>query len=381
MKRRIRIAFFIGSLGRGGAENQLLHLLGRLDTSVFDTRLILLHGEGRERADGLVPQITVLDHTNESFRYHGGRIARASRTLWKLQKCFRNTRPDILHCILPTACVLGVAAGRLSGVPQIICSRRALVESYRSAGVLTWSDQQAMRRADIALANSAAVSHELSSRDGVRPERVRLIYNGVDVHAFQSASPNGLRSSVSASPESVLIGTIANFFSYKRHVDLVEAARMLAPKYPFVRFVLSGREEGTQCMIRGEIERLGLQDHFSVLNETPNVVPLFKSLDIYACSSETEGFSNVLLEAMAAGKPVVATSVGGNPDAVSDGQTGILVPPRDPAALASALEKLINNGDLRRRMGDAGLQRVSKEFSLDAMVRRHHDLYSSLSGG
>ncbi len=379
MKRRIRIAFFIGSLDRGGAENQLLHLLGRLDATTFDVHLILLHDAGKERADGLVPRITVLDHTDESFRYPGGRLARASRTTWKLQRCLRKIQPDILHCILPTACVLGVAAGRFAGVPQIICSRRALVESYRSAGVLTWSDQQAMRRADIVLANSAAVSHELCRRDGIRPERVRLIYNGVDVQAFQDSSPNGLRSSIGAPRESVLIGTVANFFAYKRHADLVEAARMLVPKYPAVRFVLSGREEGTQSMVRGEIERHGLQPYFSVLDETPNVVPLFKSLDIYACSSETEGFSNVLLEAMAAGKPVVATSVGGNPDAVADGVTGILVPPRDPARMASALETLINNADLQRQMGRAGLRRAAEKFSLDAMVQRHQELYSSLS--
>jgi glycosyltransferase involved in cell wall biosynthesis len=102
-------------------------------------------------------------------------------------------------------------------------------------------------------------------------------------------------------------------------------------------------------------------------------------LDIYACSSETEGFSNVLLEAMAAGKPVVATSVGGNPDAVADGVTGILVPPRDPARMASALETLINNADLQRQMGRAGLRRAAEKFSLDAMVQRHQELYSSLS--
>lgn len=380
MSRRINIAYFIGSLDRGGAENQLLHLIKRLDPSAFEVNLILLHEAGKGRADGLVRDVVVLGHGYKSFRLAGGRVARAGRTIWNLRRCLRSMRPDVLHCILPTACVLGVVAGRRAGVPKIVCSRRALVESYRAPGVLTWSDRWAMRRADVALANSAAVAHELCSKDGVRPEKVRLIYNGVDVQAYTAASPNGLRNTIGASHQTILIGTIANFFAYKGHADLVEAARKIVPRYPDVRFVLSGREEGTQRVIRGEIERSGLQTHFSVLDENPDVIPLFKSLDIYACPSQTEGFSNVLLEAMAAGRPVIATTVGGNPEAVADGETGILVPPRDPDRLAAALELLIKDVDLRRRMGAAGQQRAKQKFSLDGMVRQHHELYFSMLG-
>jgi glycosyltransferase involved in cell wall biosynthesis len=380
MNRRTRIAFFIGSLGRGGAENQLLHLLNRLDPSVFDTRLILLHGTGKERAEGLVRDIVVLGHSDESFRNSARRLARAGNTIWKLQRCLRQMRPGILHCILPTASVLGALAGPFSGVPKIICSRRSLAEVYRTPGVLTWSDQRAMRRADLALANSGAVAEQLRSTDGVRPEKVRLIYNGVDVHAFSADSPNGLRRSIGAPDDAVLIGTVANFFGYKRHMDLVAAARKIIPRYPGVRFILSGRDEGTQRMVRDEIERAGLQAYFHVLDESPNVIPLFKSLDIYACPSETEGFSNVLLEAMAAGRPVVATSVGGNPEAVADGLTGILIPPRDPDRLAAALQMLIGDVVLRRNMGAAGLDRAAQKFSLDAMVRAHQEVYFSMVG-
>jgi glycosyltransferase involved in cell wall biosynthesis len=378
VNRRICIAFFIGSLGRGGAENQLLYLLGRLDASAFDARLILLHGNGKERAEGLVSELSVLGQSNESFRNPAGRVARASGTIWKLQRCLRQMKPDILHCILPAASVLGALVGRLTGVSKIICSRRSLAEVYRTPGVLTWSDQQAMRHADLALANSGAVAEQLRNTDGVRPEKLRLIYNGVDVRAFSAASPNGLRHSIGASRETVLIGTVANFFGYKRHTDLVKAARKLIPKYPGVRFVLSGRNEGTQIQVRDEIKEAGLQAHFSVLGETANVIPLFKSLDIYACPSETEGFSNVLLEAMAARLPVIATRVGGNPEAVVDGETGILIPPRDPDRLALALETLITNAEMRHRMGASGRQRATEQFSLDAMVRRHQNVYLSL---
>lgn len=379
MNRRIRLAFFIGSLGRGGTENQLLHLIKRLDASRFEIHLILLHGTGKERAAALNVEIHELRHGGESFRVPGGRLRRTVRTLWKLVGCLRKLGPDILHCFLPTACVLGAISGKMAGVPQIVCSRRALTRSYRATKLLAVADKLAMNLADLVLANSSAVKQELGDEDKIPSERIRLIYNGVDIAAFQEAEPNGLRRSLGIDENAILVGTVANFFAYKRHEDLVEAARLLIARQPGLCFVATGREEGTRRIICQKIERYGLSEHFKVLDETNGIHPFFKSIDIYACPSETEGFSNALLEAMAAEKPVVATAVGGNPEAVTHGETGLIVTSHSPQALAAAIETLAINPDLRTRMGKAGARRVQAHFSLETMVRRHTELYVALA--
>jgi len=379
MNRRIRLAFFIGSLGRGGTENQLLHLMEGLDSSRFELHLILLHGAGKERAAALDVKIHELRNGAESFRVPGRRLRRSVRTLWNLVRCLRRLSPDILHCYLPTACVFGVIAGRIAGIPKIVCSRRALTRSYRATKLLAVADKLAMNLADLVLANSSAVKQELGEADNIPSERIRLIYNGVDIAAFQQAEPNGLRRCLEVDESAILIGTVANFFAYKRHEDLVEAARLLIAKHPGLCFVATGREEGTRRDICQKIAQYGLSHHFKVLGETSSIHPFFKSIDIYACPSETEGFSNALLEAMAAEKPVVATAVGGNPEAVSHGETGFIVTSRSPQALAAAIETLALNPELRTRMGAAGARRVQAHFSVETMVRRHAELYAALA--
>ena len=379
MTRRIRLAFFIGSLGRGGTENQLLHLMEGLDTSRFELHLILLHGAGKERAAALNVTIHELRHGEESFRVPGRRLRRTVRTVLKLARYLRRLNPDILHCYLPTACVLGTIAGRIAGVPKIVCSRRALTRSYRTSRLLTVADKLAMHLADLVLANSSAVQRELSDADSIPAEQIRLIYNGVDTAAFRQAEPNGFRRYLGVDENTMLVGTVANFFPYKRHEDLVEAARLLITKYPRLCFVAAGREEGTRKDICDKIDYYGLSNNFKILGETTSVHTFFKSIDIYACPSETEGFSNVLLEAMAAEKPVVATAVGGNPEAVADGKTGLIVASRSPQALATAIETLALDQSLRMQMGAAGARRVREHFSVEAMVRRHTELYAELA--
>lgn len=379
MNGRIRLAFFIGSLGRGGTENQLLHLIKGLDNSRFELHLILLHGTGKERAAALDVKIHELLHGEESFRVPGRRLRRTVRTLWKLVRCLRRLNPDIIHCYLPTACVLGAIAGWIAGVPKIVCSRRALTRSYRTSKLLTLADKFAMNLADLVLANSSAVQKELRHADNIPTEQIRLIYNGVDTAAFRRAEPNGFRRCLGVDESAMLVGTVANFFAYKRHEDLLEAARLLLAKHPRLCFVAAGREEGTRRDICEKIEYYGLSSNFKILGETTSVHTFFKSIDIYACPSDTEGFSNVLLEAMAAEKPVVATAVGGNPEAVADGETGFIVASRSPQALATAIETLVLDPSLRIQMGAAGARRVREHFTVEAMVRRHAELYAELA--
>lgn len=176
----------------------------------------------------------------------------------------------------------------------------------------------------------------------------------------------------------VVFGMVANFRPCKRHIDLVQAAAMILQQHPEARFVMVGADYGSREEVVREIEKLELKGKVHVVERDPSPEKIFAALDVYVCASESEGFSNVLLEAMACAKPVIATGVGGNPEAVLDGETGFLVPWGFPPALAAAAERLLRDPEQRRVMGIRGRQRAEQNFSLDRMVRMHEQLYLQL---
>ncbi len=380
MNRRIKIVYLIGSLGCGGAENQLIELLSRLDRKRFEAFLVLLHSEGVERAHGLVREVHELRYFNGLAPNPRRSVLRSTQALWHLRKLLKRLRPDIFHAILPTACVLGSVAAKWCRVPITICGRRSLVDCYRKGSrFLAWADKWASRQADVVIANSLAVRRELIEADHISTSRVRIIYNGVDLSSFAPRNNGRNPTYVPKNKERVLVGTVANFISYKRHCDVVEAAGRLCGRHPELHFVFVGEDRGTLPMVQEEIARKGLSERFTIIPGSYEIPKIFQSLDIYVCPSETEGFSNVVLEAMAAGKPVVATCVGGNPEAVVHGETGFLVPPHCPEALASAIENLLERPQLRKQMGARASERAALKFSVDAMVQHYDKLYLELA--
>ena len=154
--------------------------------------------------------------------------------------------------------------------------------------------------------------------------------------------------------------------------------RLIAQRHPRARFVLAGADSGEKASIVQQLDNLHLSTRVRVLDSDPSPERIFAALDIYVCTSHAEGFSNVLLEAMACGKPVIATDVGGNREAISHGESGFLVPVSDPRKVAEAAEALLLDEALRRTIGINGRVRVERKFSLQTMVRAHEDLYQYL---
>ncbi len=174
---------------------------------------------------------------------------------------------------------------------------------------------------------------------------------------------------------------VANLFPYKGHLDLVEAAAAVTARFPKAHFLLAGREEGTGGQVRRRIEELGLQEQVRLLGPRDDVPALMAAADLVVHPSHEEGFSNTILEAMSAGKAVVATAVGGIPEAVEDGVTAILVPSRSPERLAEVLVSLLTDPARARAMGEAGRRRVRERFPLEKMVRGIEGLYDELLSG
>jgi glycosyltransferase involved in cell wall biosynthesis len=221
----------------------------------------------------------------------------------------------------------------------------------------------------------------------VRDERLGIgrmtwIPNGVDADRFappSSATRRAARAALGLDATAPVFGCVASLTPVKRHVDLIEAFASVHAKLPAARLLLIG-DGPLRATISEQIASLGLQDAVDLLGDRSNIETLLPALDVALLTSSTEGMSNAILEAMACGLPVIATSVGGNLQLVEHQASGLLVPPANPAALAGAMLALADMPALRRTMGAAARARIEREFSLDAMAQSYDRLYRRLLG-
>jgi glycosyltransferase involved in cell wall biosynthesis len=178
-----------------------------------------------------------------------------------------------------------------------------------------------------------------------------------------------------------VVACVSNFYPYKGHAELVEAAARVVPRFPGSTFLLVGRDSGTLEATRAAVLRMGIGESVRFLGSRTDVADILRASDLFVHPSREEGFSNAVLEAMSAGLPVVAFHVGGNPEAVVHGETGLLAPARDAGALADAMVELLSDGERRKRMGEAGRARAAERFSMERMVAEMESLYESLARG
>jgi glycosyltransferase involved in cell wall biosynthesis len=376
---RIKIAYIIGSLRTGGAEGQLLELLRGLDRHIFDPSLILFRPDTSSRAEGVVDQVYSIGDPKNSGLVDRSDLLKFPSFLLRTRDHLRHIQPDILHAFLPEAVtIVGSLAARAAGVPLIVASRRGSAGLYRLSRFLTAAERYALRQTDFMLANSAALAREIVDLDSYPAERAATIYNGVDTRRFTTQSGTELRRALGWSDEHVVFGIVANFRPCKRHADFVSAAERLHREFPHTRFVMCGHDRGELPRLTKQIADAGLRDVFHIITSDEPAHTIYPLIDVYICSSETEGFSNSVLEAMACGKPVIATRVGGNAEAVRDRIDGYLVSPHDPGAIAAAAKSLVQNSELRKKMSSAARQRAATTFSLDFMVKNHQQLYLQL---
>jgi glycosyltransferase involved in cell wall biosynthesis len=377
--RAASIAYLIGSMDTGGAEGQVLELLRRLDRTRFEPRLILFESSTSARVAGLVEDLFSLEIPKEAIRSNSRRFSIALGAFLRLCRYLAHTRPDILHAHLPASCIFGLMAGRLCRIPVVMGSRRSLIGAYRGSDwTFSTADRMISRLGHFMVGNAHAVTRELVEIDGLAPDRTGTIYNGVDTERFHTQGSDFWRARHGWENGEVVFGMVANFFGYKRHLDFVSAAAILHRQYPQARFFMAGEDRGELSTVQTAIASNGLGTVVRAMPGTAHPEDLYASMDVLVSCSDSEGFSNVILEAMASGKPVIATAAGGNTEAVVDGSTGFLVPCRSPADLARAAECLLQDQPLRRRIGLSARQRAEDHFSVLTMVRSHEQLYTRL---
>jgi len=358
------IAYLIGHLKVGGAQKHLLELLRRLDRSRFTPRVYCLKRQG-----ALVQEVEGLGVEVEDLRI--GENLGEPKSLFRLFEFARQLRKEgisLLHCYLPRANFFGAIAGTIARVPVLI-SKRSLEPQQTLKQVFLCRIADA--RADALLVNSHEVWRHAREVGGCRPDKLRLVPNGIDIDRYRKPSSNGFHG-----PRPI-IGTVLRLEAVKGPDSFVEMAGRVAAEMPEARFVVVG--DGN---MRPDLERLGaslgLGDRLQLLGERDDVAEILPTFSVFLLPSLIEGMSMALLEAMAAARPIVATSVGGNLDLIRDGETGLLVAPGRPDEMAAAVLRLLKDPGWAKRLGGAAQTLVMNHYSADAMVQRIERIYSEL---
>jgi glycosyltransferase involved in cell wall biosynthesis len=286
----------------------------------------------------------------------------------QLASFLRAHRIRLVHSFDFYSNLLGVPAARLAGVP--------VIASQRDLGNLRPPMQRrlhtvALRLADYVVTNAETVAESIAKTGIVAPTRIAVIPSGVDVTRF-SGTPREDRPS-----GRIIIGTLAILRPEKGLVDFVRAAGHVVERFPEARFLIWG-DGPLRAHLDGLVRDLGLSGAVALAGATLEPEAALRQLDIFVLPSLSEACSNALLEAMATGRAVVATRVGGNPALVEDQVTGLLVPPGDPAALARAVIRLIEEPTLAAGLAARAQKRVRAEFGIDQMLARLEALYDKV---
>jgi len=363
----IRVLYVIATLDAAGAERQMTHLCSRLDRSAFAPAVCCLTRGGSLEstlADADVP-VRILDKRG---RWDVGVIRRLLDT-------FADFQPDILHTWLPTSNTLGRIAGLLGGVPIMVSSERAADVWKGSARRM--ADRVLAWKTDAIIANADGVKNFLVDDIGLNENKISVIYNGIDLQEFDAASNLGPTAPLPARTGKPLLGAVARLEPQKGLSYLIQAMRILAGDgdAPELWIAGGGPDEAT---LRKEISDAGLDENITLLGARDDVPALMKVFDVFVLPSLWEGLPNVAIEAQAAGRPVIATAVDGTPEAVCDGKTALLVPPKDANALAVAIRELLSNAERCAAFGKAGRARVESVFGMSRMVAETELIYKNL---
>jgi glycosyltransferase involved in cell wall biosynthesis len=372
----LRVAYLTDKLIFDGTPLQMMELALHLDRQKFQPHFVVLsrvEPKLRERLEARQIGIDLIGRANWVR-------PEALAGVWKLYRAFKRIQPHIVHAYLATSNVLGALVGKMAGVPMTISSQRDLggFDGKRIAAANGWTDRWLT---DCVTANSRAVRDAWANRSGLRAESVKLLYNGIDIEKINHANRGTeKRQALGLSSTDLVIAVVATLAAAKGHLYLVEAFTRLARRFPNAKLLLCGYCNDTQLLntLRRLVVEAGAENQVWFMGSRPDIPEIVHTIDILVAPSLSEGFSNSILEAMAAGKPIVASRVGGNCEQVLDGVTGCLVPPADSGAIEKALDKLLSSAELRQQMGSAAADRVREHFSVEKMVEEHERLYCDL---
>jgi glycosyltransferase involved in cell wall biosynthesis len=301
------------------------------------------------------------------------------RSLSKLVSCCRRFHPDVVHTHLLKANVLGAVAARFAGCRAVVASKHNDERQLRNP--LIAALHAGFSRLDRRIIHASRhIERYMVEVGRVDPRRSRTIHYGLDVAAFDGLAPAGLRPQLGLADGAVVIICVARLIRRKGHLALLDAYRRVVDRTSADTALVVVGKGPMEEEVRAKAAGLGLSDRVFLTGERKDVPALLTEADLFTLASDAEGLGLVLLEAMAAAKPVVITRAGGMPELVRHGETGLVVRPGDPEALAEALTDLVEDAGRRRAMGAAGRRLAESEFSLETMVDAIEEVYRESLG-
>jgi sugar transferase (PEP-CTERM/EpsH1 system associated) len=367
--RILTVAQIVLNLNVGGLEKLVVSLINRLDRNRFRSVLYCLGESGT-----LLPEVrdrcAAVSVLNKGPGLAYGMPFRIARLM-------RRHRVDIAHCHNFSPLVYGSVAGRLAGLRGVVYTLHGPATSRLRKQLLF----QRLKLVDSIVAVSNHARQTAIEEGGLDARSIVTITNGVDTAAYANGNADDrerLRAEIGIAPEEVLIGVVARLRPEKNHAMLLDAFAALKDDHPNARLAIVGDGE-LQDQLLEKTRVLGMEKRVLFLGNRNDVPRLLKSFDLFALPSQWEGLPLTVLEAMASGLAMVATNVGGIPEAVVHGETGLLSPPNDAERFAGMLGRVLDDLDAAGAMGRRGQEKARVEFDINDMIAKYELLYEKLA--
>ena len=378
--KKIKIAHIITRLDKGGsAENVLLTCIG-LDKNEYDCTLIYGRSQNQDRQ--LVEEAK---RNNVKLIYVPSLIRSVNpvkdmQAFIKLFYCMLKGRYDIVHTHTSKAGILGRWAAKLGGVPVIVHSPHGHIfygyfNSFITRIFILLEKITALITDNIITLTERGRDDHVKLAIGPR-EKFEVIPSGIEIdRCLNSKTDIKVKRRELGLPEDLpIVGSIGRLVPIKGYIYFIEAINLVLKEMQDVHFLLAGKGS-EENLLKCRVREMKIEDKVTFLGWRDDLIDIFNILDVFILSSINEGMGKVVIEAMACGKPVVATMVGGVPEIVIDGETGILASPRDPKGLKDAMITILRDKKLREKMSQAGRGRIDSYFSIENMVKMNENVY------
>lgn len=372
-ERRIRLLFVIPSFKTGGAEIQLLSLVRGLNVQQFEVTVAAFYRDNDLDAEfESIPHVRIV--------YLEKKSGRDLSFVQRLMQLVRTERFHIVQCYNVSARLLGILSAKIWRVPYTIATERTARLLYSSWGsrIYLFFEKYALRSADLVIANSEAGRSFVISR-GVASDQTRVIYNGIDPTRFKPVrTAKAVHQELGVPENAFVIGMVARLEALKDPFTFLKAAKRIYDRFPHTWFVLVGDGPLLE-LLRHQIVELGIHHRFVLTGRRSDIADLMNMMHVVVLTSmQVEGCSNALLEAMALGKAVIATRVGGNLELITHDLNGLLISPQRSQELADAILRLSHDSSLRARLGQHAQSTMKTRFSQSAMVTAYETMYREL---
>lgn len=378
MRERINVVHLVSGPEWYGIKGVVAGMARKMNAERFRLHVVYAARNPVERDRIILDELEGLGCVCEMIRSHNPFLDLLM--VARIRDFIRQHGIDLVHSHGYKMDVLGLVAAKASGKPVIGTFHEpvGIILPVKS-GFYRLLDFICLRFFDGVVTVSRSAAEYLAVK-GIAGKKIRVIHPGIDLNEIKTAREQAsVKKELMLPEDSVVVGVAGRLHYQKGHSAFIEAAAKLSLEFPGLRFLVVGEGE-----LEGELEdmakKLGLGDKITFAGYVNDVKRFMDAMDVFVLPSLWENLPASLLEAMALGKPVVATNVGGVSEAVVDGASGILVPPGDPEALAAAVSKLVSDKNLAREMGSSARRAIKEKFSLDSAVREYEEAYLDVLG-